>query len=399
MIRTSAALVLVVLLGYFFVGCGQGDDGRSGPIDTGRPIEGALGAIAATGDDLGAAIVRSADDGDGPETSLRIVGRDGRQRSISLDSDAPLYAVKVWTTPSTVGVLGARCSPWVTGDAPRWVDGTGAGDNVRDNCNGTSYVLWLSDRDGGGAKTIELSELKASNGYQVVGVRGDRVLLLGQGEDSGYVVLDPASGGLEELPEQPSKDGIAEATFTPCLDTDGDPFGVFTWMADVPHSITTLGWDRAPSKKATVSGQSVAVGIPTAADGWKLIEVAGTFDGFNGVSGCGPDGAWSISSTGATVDVVDGVAKFRAVPALPPGEEVSAFRLGSLGAPLAVTQSRANDAPDEPRAATGHVLKGNRWQEISTPALGSGSVPFRNGEVISSLSPNPNAAGLIVRLR
>lgn len=36
----------------------------------------------------------------------------------------------------------------------------------------------------------------------------------------------------------------------------------------------------------------------------------------------------------------------------------------------------------------GHVLDEGSWRTIPTSDLGSGSRPFRNGEVISSLSPD-----------
>jgi hypothetical protein len=396
-VRTAvAAAAAFLVVGYSVVGCGGDDEEPMRLPTTERSIEGPVGAIDVSGDELGAAIVRSADDGEGPVTSVRLVDPAGTQRSVSIDVDAPLYAVAVWTTPSSVGVLGALCPSWVDGAAPRWTDETGAGDNVRDNCGDPAYVLWKSARNGADPKTIELAALDASNGYAVLGVRGDTVLLLGQGDQSGYVVLDPASGAVEELPEAPASQGILETTFTPCLDSTGEPFGVYSWAGDGPEAIAALGWDGAPEVTVTAGGQSVAVVTPSGDGGWDLLDAAGSVDAFDGVMGCGPDGVWAISATGATVDVVGGLAQLEEMPPLPTGEEVRAHRLASLGSPLFVTQAPPGDAPDEPRPATGHVLQEGQWRTIPTADLGSGSRPFRNGEIVSSLSPD--AAGWRVLL-
>ncbi len=395
-VRAAMATAAFLAVGSSVVGCGENDEQAVDSPTVERSVEGALGALAASGDEMGAAIVRSADDGEGPVTSVRLVDPVGGQASVPIDVDAPLYAVEVWTTPASVGVLGATCPSWVAGPAPRWTDGTGAGDNVRDNCGDPAYVLWQSARDGADPKTIELPALKASNGYAVLGVRGDRVLLLGQGDKSGYVVLDLASGAVEELPEAPASQGIVEATFTPCLDGTGEPFGVYSWSAAVPEGIAALGWDVAPQVMVTAGGQSVAAVTPSGDGGWDLVEATGSVDAFDGVMGCGPDGVWAISATGATVDVVGGIAKLQEMPPLPTGVEVWAYRLASLGSPLFVTQAPPGEAPDAPRPATGHVLEDGRWRTIPTADLGSGSRPFRNGEVISSLSPD--AVGWRVRL-
>lgn len=170
-----------------------------------------------------------------------------------------------------------------------------------------------------------------------------------------YRSCDGESGTSSAIAQRPGVDAIGDEDEYGRATSHTVPScrGVNSWSADVPEGIAALAWDGAPEVMVTAGGQSVAVVTPSGDGGWDLLDATGSVDAFDGFMGCGPDGVWAISATGATVDVVYGIAKLEEMPPLPTGEEVRAHRLASLGTPLFVTQAPPGEAPDEPRPARG----------------------------------------------
>ena len=129
---------------------------------------------------------RAAHGGDQPVDGERV--RVARRRT--------LFAVTTWQTGDAIGVVGASCPAWTSGAAPRWDDHSQR--NVPERCGSTAYEVWRVDRSSGNVHRLDVASLTAGNGYVATSVRGETVLLAGQGDGGGQVAARPGDSRGDE---------------------------------------------------------------------------------------------------------------------------------------------------------------------------------------------------------
>ena len=358
-----------------------------------KSYEGTFSTLSAAGDASGGSIVLSATTGGTPQT---VVTNLASGHATVLPTTKPLYSIAAWVTSSDIGVIGASCPSWTSGDAPQWDDDSQR--NVPERCGATTYEIWLVDRSSGSARQINPVGLNASNGYVVVDVRGNSVLLRGKGENGfGLVTVDLKSAAVSQLPTTPSTNGSAEALTQVCLDPTGQAFGVVSWAGSTPAAVKDAGLDA--NAVATDDGTSLSAFVASPHKLWKPVALSDKPVAFDGVAGCGPAGLWRVGrSGGAQIDIVSGAAHVKSISSVSensPNKELNVSApLGSGPPLLAVQPPPSGDSPDAPRPATTYIWGGADWIESASVDLGPSSFPFVNGDVVDALVMSPGKYSL-----
>ncbi len=380
----TALLVMSLLAGAAACGSPSTRSGKRAPAGTPKVLEGSFATLAVAGDAAGGSVVRSVAVGGAPRTVVTNLSTGSESE---LPGDAPLFAVTTWQTGDAIGVVGASCPAWTSGAAPRWDDHSQR--NVPERCGSTAYEVWRVDRSSGNVHRLDVASLTAGNGYVATSVRGETVLLAGQGDGGGQVELDLATAEVTRLPAAPDTGGSAEAVFQSCLGEGGRPFGVLAWSGDAPPAVAAGGWET--SAVTSRDGTSLVVLTPVQDDTWSPLSASGTASSFHGVSGCGQAGLWRLGRTGgAQVDVKGEKAEITPIPSPPSGSpapaETNVYPLQGSGGPLAVVRSvPTSENPDAPRSADGYLWSNGKWKAIPTVKLSSSSYPFLNGDRVAAM--------------